>query len=53
MLLRLSLDDETNAARIERAVEATYASGKRTADVAAGAPALSTTAFTDAVLLRL
>jgi len=53
MLLRHSLDDETNAARIERAVEAAYASGKRTADVAAGAPALSTTAFTDAVMLRL
>ncbi len=53
MLLRSSLDDETNAARIERAVAATFAAGKRTADVAAGAPALSTADFTDAVLLRL
>ncbi|HTV92840.1 MAG TPA: 3-isopropylmalate dehydrogenase [Verrucomicrobiae bacterium] len=53
MLLRSSLDDETNAARVERAVAATFAAGKRTADVAAGAPALSTADFTDAVLLRL
>jgi 3-isopropylmalate dehydrogenase len=53
MLLRLSLDDDRNAARIERAIEATYASGKRTADVAAGVPALSTAAFTDAVLAML
>jgi len=53
MLLRLSLDDDANASRIERAVEATYAAGVRTADVAAGAPALATTAFTDAVLSRL
>jgi 3-isopropylmalate dehydrogenase len=53
MLLRLSLDDEANASRIESAVEAVYASGERTADVAAGAPALSTAAFTDAVLSRI
>ncbi|HUN28672.1 MAG TPA: 3-isopropylmalate dehydrogenase [Alphaproteobacteria bacterium] len=53
LLLRYSLDDETNASRIERAVQAAYAAGKRTADVAAGAPALSTTAFTDAVIAEL
>ena len=53
MLLRMSLDDERSAVRIERAVEAAYATGKRTADVAAGAPALSTIAFTDAVLAGL
>ena len=53
MLLRWSLDDETSASRIERAVEATYAAGKRTPDVAAGGPAIATTAFTDAVLSRL
>jgi 3-isopropylmalate dehydrogenase len=53
MLLRMSLDDERNAARIERAVEAAYAAGNRTADVAAGLPALSTVAFTDAVLAGL
>jgi 3-isopropylmalate dehydrogenase len=53
LLLRYSLEDEGNAARIERAVEAVYAQGKRTADVAAGGPSLSTTAFTDAVLAEL
>jgi isocitrate dehydrogenase len=49
----MSLDDEANAARIERAIEAAYAAGRRTADVAAGTPALSTTAFTDAVIAGL
>jgi len=53
MLLRLSLDDDANAGRIERAVEAVYASGKRTADVAAGQPSLSTTAFADAVIAEM
>jgi 3-isopropylmalate dehydrogenase len=50
MLLRHSLADETNAARIERAIERTYESGARTAEFADGSSsALSTTAFTDAV----
>jgi 3-isopropylmalate dehydrogenase len=53
LLLRHSLDDGANATRIERAVEAVYASGERTADVAAGGPSLSTTRFTDAVLAQL
>jgi 3-isopropylmalate dehydrogenase len=53
LLLRHSLDDESNATRIERAVEAAYAGGKRTADVAVGGPSLSTAAFTDAVLAEL
>jgi 3-isopropylmalate dehydrogenase len=53
LLLRHSLGDDVNATRIECAVEAAYASGKRTADVAAGGAALSTTAFTDAVLAEL
>jgi len=53
LLLRHSLDDDRNAVRIERAVEAAYTQGKRTADVAAGRPPLSTTAFTDAVLAVL
>ncbi|HEY5341962.1 MAG TPA: 3-isopropylmalate dehydrogenase [Candidatus Aquilonibacter sp.] len=53
LLLRYSLDDETNAARIERAVQAAYAAGARTADVAAGAKPLSTTAFADAVITKL
>jgi 3-isopropylmalate dehydrogenase len=53
LLLRYSLDDEANALRIERAVDAVHASGKRTADVAAGSSSLGTTAFTDAVLAAL
>jgi 3-isopropylmalate dehydrogenase len=53
LLLRHSLDDDANASRIEGAVESVYASGTRTADVAAGGPSLSTTAFTDAVLAEL
>jgi 3-isopropylmalate dehydrogenase len=53
LLLRYSLDDEANAARIEAAVEAAFASGARTADVAAGAQPLSTTTFADAVIARL
>ncbi len=53
MLLRHSLDDERSAERIERAVERTYADGLRTAELAHGAHALSTRAFTDAVIERL
>ncbi|HEY1867681.1 MAG TPA: isocitrate/isopropylmalate family dehydrogenase, partial [Candidatus Cybelea sp.] len=53
MLLRHSLDDDSNASRIERAVERTYADGLRTAELAGSARALSTTAFTDAVRERL
>ncbi len=54
MLLRHSLADETNATRIERAIEKTYASGARTAEFAdESSSALSTTAFTDAVAARL
>jgi 3-isopropylmalate dehydrogenase len=53
MLLRYSLDDEANASRIERAVEAAYAGGARTAELSGGARALSTSAFGDAVLARL
>ncbi len=54
MLLRHSLDDEPNAARIQRAVEAAYADGLRTAELASepGA-ALSTSAFTEGVIERL
>src|SRR5579872_2291783 len=45
MLLRYSLGDETNAARIERAVERAYAHGARTAEIATnGSVALSTVA---------
>ncbi|HVA27470.1 MAG TPA: 3-isopropylmalate dehydrogenase [Candidatus Baltobacteraceae bacterium] len=53
MLLRYSLDDDANASRIERAVEATYASGARTVELGGGAKALSTSAFAEAVLLQL
>ncbi|HET9393850.1 MAG TPA: 3-isopropylmalate dehydrogenase [Candidatus Rubrimentiphilum sp.] len=51
MLLRLSLADENGAAKIESAIERTFASGARTNDlVKAGEKALSTTEFTDRVL---
>ncbi len=54
MLLRHSLDDAAGAARIERAVEAAYAGGARTAELARnGAPALSTDAFAEAIAARL
>jgi 3-isopropylmalate dehydrogenase len=53
MLLRHSLGDDRNAARIERAVEAAYADGLRTAELARNGAALSTSAFTDAVVARL
>jgi 3-isopropylmalate dehydrogenase len=54
LLLRHSLADEASATRIERAVEATYVSGARTADLAGGSSgALSMRAFTDAVAARL
>ena len=53
MLLRHSLDDEQNAARLERAVERAYVSGARTAELANGGTALSTQAFADAVAAQL
>ncbi|HEY8296793.1 MAG TPA: 3-isopropylmalate dehydrogenase [Candidatus Baltobacteraceae bacterium] len=54
MLLRHSLDDETGAARIERAVEAAFAAGARTTELARGnEPSLTTEAFTQAVLATL
>ncbi|HVA37908.1 MAG TPA: 3-isopropylmalate dehydrogenase [Candidatus Dormibacteraeota bacterium] len=54
MLCRQSLDDAAAAERIERAVEAAFASGARTRDLAAaGAAYLSTTAFGEAVAARL
>ena len=46
MLLRLSLGDEANAARLERAVETAYANGARTAELGG---TLGTDAFTEAV----
>ncbi len=53
MLLRHSLDDEPNAARIERGVERAYADGLRTAELARTRAALSTQAFTEAIVARL
>jgi 3-isopropylmalate dehydrogenase len=54
MLLRHSMDDASNADRIERAVERAYADGARTADVAtSGQAPLGTQAFCDAVMRRL
>ncbi len=53
MLLRYSLDSSDDAAAVERAVERVLAGGARTADVAAGGPALSTSAFGDRVVSLL
>jgi 3-isopropylmalate dehydrogenase len=54
LLLRYSLDDDANAARIEVAVETAYLDGARTAELTPDpAKALSTQAFTDAVIARL
>jgi 3-isopropylmalate dehydrogenase len=54
LMLRYSLDDDENAARIERAVDRAYADGARTAELARDrASALSTQAFTEAVIARL
>ena len=53
MLLRYSVDDEDNATRIERAVEATYASGARTAEIAGTSAPLGTNEFADAVIAKL
>jgi 3-isopropylmalate dehydrogenase len=53
MLLRHSLDDPENAGRIERAVEAAYAGGARTAELARGGAVLSTAQFTQIVMEKL
>jgi 3-isopropylmalate dehydrogenase len=53
MLLRHSLADPENALRIERAVEAAYAAGARTAELARGGPSLSTDAFSQAVMDKI
>jgi 3-isopropylmalate dehydrogenase len=53
MLLRHSLADEVNAARIERAVERCYAEGLRTAELVRSGGALSTQEFGEAVVRRL
>jgi 3-isopropylmalate dehydrogenase len=53
MALRYSLGDVKNADRIESAVRKTLADGVRTADIAAGGKAVSTSAMGHAVLARL
>ncbi len=53
MLLRHALRLDAEAAAVEGAVERVLADGARTADVAAGRPALSTTAFGDRVVTAL
>jgi 3-isopropylmalate dehydrogenase len=54
MLLRHSLRDETAAARVERAVEATFAQGARTRELARdGEESVDTAVFTDMVLAQL
>lgn len=54
MLLRYSLGLEAEAAAIEQAVDATLASGARTADIAMrGSPYISTTEFAQTVLSYL
>ena len=49
MLLRHALHLETEAAAVEGAVDRVIADGARTADVAAGRPAVSTSAFGDRI----
>ena len=53
MLLRWSLKLETEAAAIEAAVGKVLSAGLRTADIAAGGPALGTRAMTEAILAAL
>lgn len=53
MLLRHSLGHDEPATRIENAVKAVLHSGIRPPDLAGGGPAVSTAAFTDAVLAEL
>jgi 3-isopropylmalate dehydrogenase len=53
MLLRHSLKLEKEAAAVERAIEAVLERGMRTADIAAGQPALGTKAMTAAIAQAL
>ena len=53
MLLRWSLKLEAEAAAIEAAVGKVLSSGLRTADIAAGGPALGTQAMTEAILAAM
>lgn len=53
LLLRHSLSLEDEAADVEAALAAAIADGARTADIAAGGPAISTTAMTATILSHL
>ncbi len=53
MMLRHSLGLDSEADAIETALQRAIADGARTADIAAGGPALSTRAMSDAVIDRL
>ena len=53
MALRHSLHLEDEAVAIEKAVDAALDTGLRTADIAAGAPPVGTSAMTDAVITAL
>jgi 3-isopropylmalate dehydrogenase len=53
LLLRYSIGDEKNAARIEHAVEDAYARGARTAEISRNGTSLSTLEFTDVVMSAL
>ena len=53
MALRHSLHLEEEALAIEKAVDAALDTGLRTADIAAGAPSVGTSAMTDAVVTAL
>jgi 3-isopropylmalate dehydrogenase len=53
MLLRYSLQLETEASAIERAIEKVLAAGARTADLAAGGASISTTEMADRIVSAL
>jgi 3-isopropylmalate dehydrogenase len=53
MLLRYSLDDDVNAARIERAVERAYVGRARTVDLAGSGPSVSIDTFAATVMAGL
>lgn len=53
LLLRSALHLDDEAAAVERALDRAFATGARTADLAGGAPALSTAAFGDRVAASL
>jgi 3-isopropylmalate dehydrogenase len=53
MLLRYALKLEKEAVSVEKAIEAALIAGLRTADLAAGGPAVSTAEMTDRIVAEL